>query len=64
MNMLPIPALDGGKILFLTLDTVSMKLFRKRIPERYEAVVNTAGFVILMGFMLIVTFHDVFKLFQ
>lgn len=64
MNMLPIPALDGGKIFFLAIDTVSMKLFRKRIPERYEAAVNMAGFVVLMGFMLIVTFQDVFKLFQ
>lgn len=64
MNMLPIPALDGGKIFFLIVDVVALKLFRRRIPERYEAAVNTAGFVLLMGFMLVVTFQDVFKLFQ
>ena len=63
MNMLPIPALDGGKIFFLIIDEITMKLFRKKIPEKYETAVNTAGFVALMGFMLLVTFHDVFKLF-
>ncbi len=40
-----------------------MKLFRKKIPEKYEMAVNTVGFVALMGFMLVVTFNDVFKLF-
>ena len=40
-----------------------MKLFRKKIPEKYETAVNTAGFVALMGFMLVVTSNDVFKLF-
>ena len=64
MNMLPIPALDGGRIFFLVVDAVSMLLFRRRVPEKYQTAVNTAGFVVLMGFMLLVTFHDVFKLFQ
>ena len=63
MNLLPIPALDGGKIFFLIIDEIAMKLFRKKIPEKYELAVNTAGFVVLMGFMLVVTFNDVFKLF-
>jgi len=64
MNLLPIPALDGGKIFFLLLDALAFALFRRKIPEKYEAAVNMAGFVVLMGFMLLVTFHDVFKLFQ
>ena len=63
MNMLPIPALDGGKIFFLIIDEIAMKLFRKKIPEKYEMAVNTVGFVALMGFMLVVTLNDVFKLF-
>ena len=62
MNLLPIPALDGGHILFLVVDAVSMLLLRKKVPARYMAAVNTAGFVVLMGFMLFVTFHDVFRL--
>ena len=63
INMLPIPALDGGKIFFLIIDVIALKLFRKKIPEKYETAVNAVGFVVLMGFMVIVTFHDVFRLF-
>ena len=44
------------------MDAVCLLLFKRKIPERYTAAVNTAGFVVLMGFMLLVTFHDVFKL--
>lgn len=63
MNMLPIPALDGGRIFFLVVDALSLLLFKRKVPEKYQAAVNTVGFVVLMGFMLVVTFHDVFKLF-
>ena len=62
MNLLPLPALDGGRIFFLLVDAVSMVLFKRKVPEKYQAAVNTAGFVLLMGFMLLVTFQDVFKL--
>ena len=62
MNLLPIPALDGGRIFFLLVDAVAMLLFRRRVPEKYQAAVNTAGFVLLMGFMLLVTLQDVWKL--
>ena len=64
MNMLPIPALDGGRIFFLLVDAVALLLFKRRVPEKYQAAVNAAGFVVLMGFMLLVTFQDVFKLFR
>ncbi len=64
MNLLPIPALDGGRVFFLLIDTIAMLLFKKKIPEKYQAAVNTVGFVVLMGFMLLITFQDVFKLFQ
>ena len=64
MNMLPIPALDGGRIFFLMVDGVALLLFKRRVPEKYQAAVNAAGFVVLMGFMLLVTFQDVFKLFR
>ena len=62
MNLLPLPALDGGRIFFLLVDAVSMALFKRKVPEKYQAAVNTAGFALLMGFMLLVTFQDVFKL--
>ncbi|MCI8808613.1 MAG: peptidase M50 [Oscillibacter sp.] len=64
MNLLPIPALDGGRIFFLAVDAAAMALFRRKVPEKYQAAVNMAGFVVLMGFMLLVTVHDVFRLFQ
>ncbi len=64
MNLLPIPALDGGRIFFLVVDAISMLLFRRKVPEKYQAAVNMVGFAVLMGFMLIVTVQDVFKLFQ
>lgn len=64
MNLLPLPALDGGRVLFLTVDAITMALFKKRIPEKYESAVNFGGLVVLLGFMLLVTLQDVTKLFQ
>ena len=64
VNLLPIPALDGGRIFFLVLSTLSEKLFRKKIPMKYEAAVNFAFFGLLMALMLFVTFHDVLRLVQ
>ena len=62
MNLLPIPALDGGHILFLVVATVSEKLFRRKVPMKYEAAINMVFFALLMGLMLFVTFNDVMKL--
>ena len=64
MNLLPLPALDGGKIFFLVVNALSLRIIRKQIPARFENYVHLAGFVLLMGFMLVITFHDVIKLFQ
>lgn len=63
MNLLPLPALDGGKILILVVDAIAMLLFKKKIPQKFETIINAAGFVALMGLMLFVTFNDVIKLF-
>ena len=62
MNLLPLPALDGGKVFFLIIDAVAMLIFRRRIPEKYENYINTAGFILLMALMLFVTLNDVLKL--
>ena len=62
MNLLPLPALDGGKILILVVDAAAMLLFRKKIPQKFETAINAVGFVALMGLMLFVTFNDVIKL--
>lgn len=58
-NLLPIPALDGGRLLFLLVEAVR----RKPLPAKYEGWVHAAGFVLLIGFMVIVTFNDIWKLF-
>lgn len=62
MNLLPLPALDGGHILLLCVNTAAMALFGKRVPPKYESIINGAGFVLLMGFMLLITLNDVTKL--
>ncbi len=64
MNLLPIPALDGGHILFLIVSTLVEKLFRKKIPMKYEAAVNLVFLVALMALMAFVTVNDVIKLFE
>ena len=64
MNLLPLPALDGGKIFFLVVNALSLRIISRQIPARFENYVHLAGFVLLMGFMLVITFHDVIKLFQ
>ncbi len=57
-NLLPFPALDGGRFVFLALEAVRGKPIDKRI----EAYVNFAGLIILFAFMAFVTFKDVIKL--
>ena len=62
MNMLPIPALDGGRIFFLLVDAVVLLLFKRKVPEKWQAAVNAVCFMLLMGMMVLVTLHDVTKL--
>jgi regulator of sigma E protease len=58
INLLPFPALDGGRLLFLGVEVIS----RKRIPLNIAATVNTVGFVILLLIMFAVTVQDVGRL--
>ena len=53
-NLLPIPALDGGRILF----TLPELLFKKRIPQKWENAVNTVSFLLLIGLMIVITVLD------
>ncbi len=59
MNLLPFPALDGGRLVFLVIEAIR----GKRVNPNAEGMVHFAGLVILMAFMLFVTFRDVIKLF-
>ena len=57
-NLLPIPALDGGRILLILPELV----LRRRIPARYENMVNAIGFILLLGLMGVVTISDIIHL--
>ena len=62
MNLLPLPALDGGKIFFLVINAIGMLLFKKQIPAKYENYIHFAGLVLLLALMAVITFSDVWKL--
>ena len=62
MNLLPLPALDGGKIFFLVLNAIGLALFHKQIPAKYENYIHFAGLVLLLALMAVITFSDVWKL--
>jgi regulator of sigma E protease len=53
-NLLPIPALDGGRILF----TLPELIFGKRIPQKWENAVNTVSFLLLILLMVVITVLD------
>ena len=63
MNMLPIPALDGGHIFLLIVTWIVESVTKKKINPKYEAYIHAAGLILLLTFMLLVTFNDIFKLF-
>lgn len=62
MNLLPIPALDGGRIFFLLATWVLEHILRRKIAPKYEAYINTAGFVALMGLMVFVMYNDIVRI--
>lgn len=62
MNLLPLPALDGGRVFFLILNGVAVLLFRRRIPAKYEGYVHFGGLVLLLGLMVVVAVQDVYRI--
>ncbi len=57
INALPFPALDGGRILFLTIE----KLRRRKMGERVEALAHNFGFLVLIGLVVLVTYKDLVR---
>ena len=57
-NLLPVPALDGGRLFFLLIELVR----RKPIKQKYEALVHGIGMAILLLFMVAITFKDIYTL--
>ncbi len=58
INLLPIPAFDGGRLLFLIIE----KITGKPVNTTVENIMHLVGFIFLMGLMILVTFNDVLKL--
>ncbi|MBI2121931.1 MAG: site-2 protease family protein [Candidatus Sungbacteria bacterium] len=58
LNFLPIPALDGGRVLFLVIE----KIKGSRVDPRVENMIHAAGFVLLVVLMILVTYRDVVKI--
>jgi regulator of sigma E protease len=58
INLLPVPALDGGRLLFVLIESV----IRRPIKASVATAVNAVGFVFLVLLMVVVTAHDIFKL--
>ena len=62
MNMLPIPALDGGRIFFLLVTEGYHLLTRRTLDPKYEAYLHAGGFVLLLMLMAVITLSDILKL--
>ena len=60
MNLLPIPALDGGRLLFLIIE----KIKGSKVDPKIENIIHTVGFGLLMLLMVVITFNDVIRLFH
>lgn len=58
-NLLPLPALDGGRLFFLLIEI----LFRRPVPAKYEGYIHAVGLILLLGLIVVVTFSDILKIF-
>lgn len=58
-NLLPVPALDGGRLLFLIWEGIT----RKPVPPKYEGMIHAIGLLLLLLLILVVTFSDIMRLF-
>ena len=58
INLLPLPALDGGRLVFLLVEGIR----RKPIPPEKEAIVHALGFVLFMVLFVVLTYHDIARL--
>ncbi len=57
-NLLPLPALDGGRLLFILVEMI----IRKPVPRKFEGWVHAVGMILLLAFMAVVSFSDIWKL--
>ncbi len=57
-NLLPVPALDGGRLVFIIVEMI----IRKPVPAKYESIVHFVGLLLLFALMIFVTFNDIVRL--
>ena len=64
MNLLPIPALDGGRVVGLLITTAVETVTHKKINPKYEGYLHGAGMIALLALMGIIMFKDIFVIFR
>ena len=64
MNLLPIPALDGGRVVGLLITTAVEAVTRKKIDPKYEGYLHAAGMILLLGLMAVILLKDILFLFK
>ena len=64
MNLLPFPALDGGRVVGLLVTTAVEAVTRKKIDPKYEGYLHGAGMIALLGLMAVIMFKDIIYLFR
>ena len=64
MNLLPIPALDGGRVVGLLITTAVEAVTKKKINPKYEGYLHGAGMLLLLGLMAVIMFKDIWFLFK
>ncbi len=64
MNLLPVPALDGGRVVALLLTTGIEAVTKKKIDPKYEGYIHAGGMILLLALMAIIMFKDVFFIFK
>ena len=64
MNLLPLPALDGGRVVGVLLTTGIEAMTRKKLNPKYEGYIHGAGMILLLALMALIMFKDIFVLFK
>lgn len=62
MNLLPIPALDGGHIFMLLISKLSEAMLGKALPQKFQRAANIVGFALLLALIAYISFKDVLRL--
>ena len=62
MNMLPIPALDGGRVFLLLVTWIIETISKKKLNPKYEGYIHAAGMVLLLGLMAVIMFNDIIRI--